>query len=260
MRTVCLHDKATIERFLRRNAPLHVYGLGDLDDHFWSATTWYALEGERGVAALALLYTGLAVPVLLALGGEDEPLADLLRSVSHALPAGFDAHLSPSLAPVLAEHFSLEFSDHHHRMALVDASRLDGHSAEGLVTLSKGDLDELLAFYRTHYPHGWFEPRMLETHHYYGIRGPEGLLSVAGVQVYSPRYGVAAVGNIATRQDQRGKGYAKAVVSALCKDLLHSVDTVALGVSAANAPAIACYNALGFEIVAPYDLCRVRIK
>ena len=44
MSLVCLHDKAVIEGFLRRNPLLHIYPLGDLDDFFWPHTTWYGLQ------------------------------------------------------------------------------------------------------------------------------------------------------------------------------------------------------------------------
>jgi hypothetical protein len=40
--SVPLHDKATIERVLRRNVYLHLYSIGDLDDFFWPYTVWYA--------------------------------------------------------------------------------------------------------------------------------------------------------------------------------------------------------------------------
>ena len=39
MQRICLHDQTTIEAVLRRNALLHLYELGDLDDLFWPYTT-----------------------------------------------------------------------------------------------------------------------------------------------------------------------------------------------------------------------------
>ena len=44
MPVVSLHEKGEIERYLRNNALIHLYELGDLDDFFWPCTTWYALK------------------------------------------------------------------------------------------------------------------------------------------------------------------------------------------------------------------------
>ncbi len=57
MKSVCLHDKSTIEIFLRGNVFLNIYSLGDLDDFFWPYTSWYALTDSAGVQAIALMYT-----------------------------------------------------------------------------------------------------------------------------------------------------------------------------------------------------------
>src|SRR5438093_529591 len=81
----------------------------------------------------------------------------------------------------------------------------------------------------------WFDPRMLETGHYYGIRQDGTLLSIAGVHVYSPRYRVAALGNITTRPAARGHGLATLVTAKLCQELLRSVDEIGLNVRADNA-------------------------
>jgi hypothetical protein len=71
-RTICLHDKAGIERVLRRNVYLHLYSIGDLDDFFWPYTTWYATAGDAGTTSIVLLYVGQALPTLLALDESTE--------------------------------------------------------------------------------------------------------------------------------------------------------------------------------------------
>lgn len=67
MRSVCLHDRTTIERVLRENVYLYIYGIGDLDDFFWPYTTWYAIEDDKEINTIALLYSGQSLPTLLAL-------------------------------------------------------------------------------------------------------------------------------------------------------------------------------------------------
>jgi predicted GNAT family acetyltransferase len=94
---------------------------------------------------------------------------------------------------------------------------------------------------------------MLRLGPYFGMRGSAGLVSVAGVHVWSPTYRVAALGNIATHPEYRAQGYAQAVTGTLCTYLLRSADTLGMNVRSDNAPAIACYRALGFESFACYE-------
>src|SRR5438874_4219783 len=109
MTLASLHDKEQIEKFLRQNTFLHIYGIGDLDDFFWERTIWYALKNGAEVEQIALLYTGLGLPVVLALA--DKPLdsmCELLRSTMRLLPRRFYAHLSKGLAEVLEEDYKVE--------------------------------------------------------------------------------------------------------------------------------------------------------
>jgi predicted GNAT family acetyltransferase len=64
---------------------------------------------------------------------------------------------------------------------------------------------------------------------------------------------VAALGSIATRPDQRGRGLARAATSALCRLVQPEVDHIGLNVVADNAAAIACYRRVGFEQVGEYE-------
>src|SRR5438270_4245 len=89
-----------------------------------------------------------------------------------------------------------------------------------------GDLDDLQSLYRISYPENWFDPRMLETGHYYGIRRDAKLVSVAGVHVYSPQYKIGVLGNVTTHPDYRGQRLGSAVCAKLCKVLLETVDHV----------------------------------
>lgn len=256
-RPVCLHDKGVIETSLRQDVYLSIYGLGDLDDRFWPHTTWYALEEAGRIKALTLMYSGLTLPTLLALGDEGQlpALQELIRSMIRLLPIRFYAHLSLPLADVLEEQYRLESHGVHRKMGLMDRSHLPAADPPGLVSLLPADLDEVRTFYDVAYPGGWFEPQMLETGQYLGLRGADGLLSVAGVHVCSPRYRVAALGGIATHPAHRGRGLARAVVGALCRRLLATVDHVGLNVKADNEPAARCYRSLGFTATATYLEC-----
>ena len=73
-----------------------------------------------------------------------------------------------------------------------------------------------------------------------------------GVHLVSERYGVAALGNIATRPDARSRGYSRAIVASLCRNLARRVSCITLNVAVDNAAAIRSYTAAGFRPVYRY--------
>lgn len=79
------------------------------------------------------------------------------------------------------------------------------------------------------------------------------LVSIAGIHVYSPKYKVAALGNITTLPSRRGKGYGRRVTARLCRSLVDEGIDIGLNVKADNSAAISCYRGLGFETVAAYE-------
>ena len=262
MKAVCLHDKSTIETFLRGNAFLNIYGLGDLDDFFWPYTTWYALTDTAGVQAIALIYTGGSLPCLHALAEDDKVIytEELLRCLIPILPRSFDAHLSLGLESILAEHYALRPHGRHYKMALRDKSLLSNFDVSQATGLSMSHLNEIISLFKKAYPGNFFEPRILETKQYYGIRQSGELVSAAGVHVYSRRYRVAALGNITTHPDYRGKGYGTIVTARVCKSLLYDIDHIGLNVKADNTSAVKCYERLGFEVIDSYGEFEVEFK
>ncbi|MCA9643702.1 MAG: GNAT family N-acetyltransferase [Polyangiaceae bacterium] len=248
-------DRAAIERFLRRDPFLHLYELGDLDPFFWPHTRWFGWMDEANeLQALALLYTGTDLPVLLGLGRDDEGmLGDLIEAATSHLPAEFYAHLSPGLAQRLAHRFTATGHGLHLKMALQRKELLSDIDMHGVTRLTPSELCEILALYEHSYPNNWFDPRMLETGEYFGLKHHNELVCVAGVHVYSRAFRVAALGNVATHPAHRGQGLARRAVAALCASLLEHVDFVGLNVHADNRAAIACYERLGFVEVAQYE-------
>ena len=144
-----LHEKAPIEQYLRRDAALHLYELGDLDDFFWPYTSWFGLSDDGGIKAVALLYAGTALPVLLALGpAESEHHAELLRSLLHLLPARFYCHLTPGLDAVLNTAYRLESHGRHLKMTLAGPNALPTIDILGAERLGTEDEAELTGFLR----------------------------------------------------------------------------------------------------------------
>ena len=249
---VCLHNKLEIERFLRKNIYLHLYSIGDLDDFFWPYTTWYGLKTDGQLKAVVLVYTGLPIPTVLAISEEYAAMEELLKSIEHLLPFRFYSHLSPGLENVLNSYQVTKTFGEHYKMALSDKTRLARYDGSGIVPLHKKDLDEIQALYLESYPGNWFDPRMLETKQYFGLKEENQIVSIAGIHVYSPQYKVAALGNITTLPAFRNRGYGKRVTVKLCQSLLQEGIDIGLNVKSDNLSAINCYEKIGFEIIASY--------
>ena len=261
MQAICLHSKDELEAFLRQDPFLHLYELGDLDDFFWQHTTWYALEDCQAIQQLVLFYTGASLPVLLALSqGSTDRMEKLLRSIIHLLPKQFYAHLSNNLVRVFMEDYQAQGHGLHYKMGLSDPERLNAVETSDAFQLSPADIEELKALYRTSYPGNWFEPRMLETGYYYGIRRNAALVGVAGVHVYSQHYKVAALGNITVHPNFRGQGLGTIICARLCQALLPMVEAIGLNVKADNTSAIRCYTKLGFKMSAAYTEYYLQLK
>ena len=252
MNVVQLQDKERIEACLRRNPELYVYAIGDLDDFFWPYTTWYGREEAGELRDVVLVYAGKTLPTVIAQTEEPEGMRALLAEIAPLLPERFHAHLSPGLEEVFGNNCTIESHGVFQRMALRDSApvrRIDGVQA---VRLTEVDLPQMLSFYAQSYPGNWFDERMVATGRYFGLREDGQLICIAGVHVYSPRYRVAALGNIVTHPAHRNQGHATRATARLCQILLDEVDHVGLNVKVDNETAVACYRKLGFEVVAPY--------
>jgi ribosomal protein S18 acetylase RimI-like enzyme len=244
---IYVHDKATIEAFLRRDPILHLFGLGDLDDFYWPYTSWYALEDNDEIRQLILTYSDAPDLVMMALTNERiEEMRKLLGSIVHLLPRRVYAHLSPGLVDVLSAAYQLHPRGEFLKMSLDNWAYLSMVNSAAVMQLTIADLPIIERFYQEKYPENVFNTRMLQTGQYFGIRRNNSLLGIAGVHVYSPQYRVAVLGNIATHPEWRRQGIATAVTAKLCHSLRQSVDHIGLVVQANNTKAIACYNKLGF--------------
>ncbi|HOG78692.1 MAG TPA: GNAT family N-acetyltransferase [Anaerolineaceae bacterium] len=252
-----LHDRAAIAAYLRQDLLVHLYELGDLDDFFWPYTTWYASLNHGDIERLALLYTGSELPILLATAAaDDQPMINLLKALLPFLPRQFYAHLPAGMDfGFLRAEYQMESYGVHDKMALQERTGAGSlpHPADKIRQVKIEDLPELIGFYEAAYPGNWFDPRMIETGQYYGLWRSGRLVSVAGVHVYSPAQGVAALGNITTLPELRGSGLGTAVTGALCQALGNQVGTIGLNVRADNTAAIACYQKLGFRRVTQYE-------
>ena len=250
-----LTDPAAIARYLRRDTALHLYALGDLDPFFWHRTRWWGL-GEP-LEVVGMVYDHPMKPTLMALCGEGEAgrMNELLEQMAVELPAEVYAHLSHG---VKLAGWACEDHGVYDKMCLVDPARVESVADDGVEDLGPSHTAEVERFYARCYPNNWFDPRMLETEAYVGVRQPGELVSLAREHVLSTAELVAALGNIATDAGWRGRGLGRRVTAAVCRRLLGDVDTIGLNVEASNGVAIRCYERLGFERVASYREARLR--
>jgi len=253
---VNLTERSRIYAFLQRNSPLHLYGIGDMDAFNWPYTKWFGWESDGELQSVFFTYSGTELPVLIALEEDNISAANqLLRGMLANLPDKVYCSFSPEQARVMQTTFKLDSHVPHYKMILKgDAYKvLAINCDDDIQQLSPKNTEQLKSLYEQAYPVNWFDPRMLETGMYYGLFEANELIAVAGVHVYSIEYRVAALGNVTTHPDYRGKGLAKKISARLCLELDKTTCAIGLNVEAANAPAIAVYKSLGFDICCRYD-------
>lgn len=251
-----LTDKSIIEHSLRKNTPLNIYQLGDLDDFFWKYTTWYG-DDEQNPQNIILLYSGVNPPTMIALTNADiNGMNALLKNVKQHLPEKFYCHLTPGLINVFSENEIIEDLGLHYKMTLKELNTDIKIDENKIRQLTPDDYEVIKSFYSVSYPGNWFDKRMLETGMYYGYFENDengSLLGIAGIHVYSPEYKIAALGNITTHPKHRGKGISTQVTYKLCSELLKKVEHIGLNVMPDNEAAIKCYKKIGFEVTAEYE-------
>jgi predicted GNAT family acetyltransferase len=131
-------------------------------------------------------------------------------------------------------------------------------SDDNIRQLEMRDICGIQNLYKVAYPNNWFDSRMVKTGKYFGYYNSGILIGVAGIHVYSSEYRIAALGNIATHPEFRGRKIAYKLTSVLCCNLKNSVDIIGLNVKSENPAAIKCYENIGFRIRSTYDECYVR--
>jgi ribosomal protein S18 acetylase RimI-like enzyme len=204
------------------------------------------------------VYTGLDTATVIAFGLTDA-ISGLFDELMPLLPDRFYCHFFDTYRETLREQYSEEAMGTHIKMNLIDF-KPDERRDASIVPLTESDEAELRNLYTAAYPGCYFTSRILQTGKYFGCRVDDLLVAVAGVHVYSPEYKTAALGSIATHPDHRGKGLASQVTSQLVNELKREVDLICLNVKADNAPAIHCYEKLGFVKTHEYEESLFELK
>jgi ribosomal protein S18 acetylase RimI-like enzyme len=255
MRLVPEVDPSALAELFGRDPAAHSYGLADLEEPFWSQARWY----RRGAAAVGVLeLAGADVAIVYSVSPADpEGTADLLGDLATdgALPARCFWTGSRGGLRVLDPAYEVVWCHPHSRLVLADPDRLVPSTSPS-VALGPGDLAAMEELFRAAPdPARFFTPSMLASGHYIGRRSEPtgGLVAIAGVHVCSPRFGVAAIGNVVTHPDHRRRGHAAELVSDVSRRLLATVPIVTLNVSDDNDVAARLYARLGFVAAVDFD-------
>lgn len=246
--TLRLNDKPALRAFLNQDRKLTAYALGDLDEAFWPDSEFYGACRDGRLVTLLLLYRGL-VPVVMTAFGE----ADGVRAIFEDFPLPDEIYyLFPlELDGLLSEHYQCFETQREWRMVLDHAAfaapPLDGVTRiapeqadllSGLYRHAAGPGEEIVAFSPWQIAHGMF----------YGVWQGGDLVATAGTHVWSQAESVTAIGNVFTRPDHRGHGYATLCTAAVTAEALAAgMDTIILNVREDNSPAIHVYEKLGFR-------------
>lgn len=256
-RTTKITDTKILEKYFRKNTALNIYAIGDLDEFFFEYTDFYALTSEEEIRQVVFIYKGSELAVLQGICEEDEEeeMKELVTEIIPALPDKFYSHLSSGIEDVLKEKYSPESHGKYFKMSLVKNNfrQFPGDETETIKRITADKYDSLNEFYERAYPGNWTDKRMYVTGKYFGYFDEEKIIGVAGIHVYSSAFRVAALGNITTDPDFRGRSVCKKVTSALCSDLFETTDIIGLNVHSENESAIKCYKSLGFEISGNFE-------
>lgn len=243
-------DKERLLRHFRKDPSLFAYHIGDLDPFHFPDTQWAVLYNETArVEDVVLTYFGGSTPVVLAFGLTDRFEALLADSLEIA-PRKFHCHFQPRSRTVIESACRLSQQRSTWRMTLTnpDATIKQSLHVEGyrVERLDPSHEKMLKSLYASSFPECFFVPRMLETGKYVGALDKNRIVAVAGVHFDSAEYKYAALGNIVTHTDYRGRHLASLVTGHLCRELIAEGKQISLNVSSSNPPAIRCYENLGF--------------
>lgn len=247
-------DLVRVRTILQRDPIAAAYMLGDLDPVYSHYCAWWVASRDGVDRSVVLVYTGFSAPVVLTFG-ETAGIAAIFAADLDGIPQRALVHLLPEHLAVVDQYFHLERLRPMLRMGL-RAGHFRPHMGPippGYTApnrLSHRDTGDIMALFQF-YPDHFFEPHQLTAGHYYGVRveGDEGrLLAVAGIHVVSKSDRVAAIGNIVTNPDHRGRGLSTLCTSMLVMSLLdEGVELLALNVERKNVSAVRVYEKLGFR-------------
>jgi GNAT superfamily N-acetyltransferase len=237
-------DRDAIRAILSADPRWSLYALGDLAPGYFEHSEWHAASDPD--PALLLLYRAVTPPVLFAMG-DPQAVARLAEEIGE--PAVY-LHVQPETAQALAARYRFVERKPMLRMFL-DPARFRPETGARVVRLGSADATRVETLYADGRESGespdFFFPSMLDRGVFFGVEEDGDLAAVAGTHLAVPEEGVAAIGNVYTRRDRRGRGLSGCLTSAVAAEILRlRIPVVGLNVSQRNSAAIRVYERLGF--------------
>lgn len=233
-------DRALLRGFLERDRLYAAYAICDLEDREFRRTRWGAAFAGDELVALGMEYSGLTPQPLFVMGRPDG-IEAILRGVLRPRTA-YIASL-PETLPAVEAVYRVDPGSPMVRMWVERASfRPYPAAVQRLLPVEIGELNRL---YQLGFA-SWLPGSTLADGVYFGIRIGGKLIAAAGTHVISPTARLGILGNVLTRTDFRGRGYATAVTGAVTAELLRRCDQVVLNVRSDNPAALQAYRKLGY--------------
>ena len=237
-----LTDKDEIRAILLKDPRWCVYALGDLTPRMFEKCLWFTPD-------LTLVLHDYGTSILFAHG-----TGSIQEALGHVL---WPVHLQVQQDALdeVARHAQITNVKHMQRMSwAADGADSADKSfttdiADGVKRLGPTDLAALKRLYADGEPTGespdFFYDSMVKDGVFFGVYEGNEMIAAAGTHLFAPDENAAAIGNVYTRRDRRGRGLSRTVTSAVLHRLRH-LKTVGLNVREDNAPAIRVYESLGF--------------
>lgn len=227
-----------VRRLLETDRVWAAYALADLEPPYSTRSRW--ILGERSVG---LLYSGLQPPLFFFLGEPTE-----IEQAAALLPPGpIQYGLLATHRARLDDRLRVGREARMWRMVLADRPAPPGSSPARRI--SSGDIPEVIRLFGDHVDRpDAFHPDQVSRGVFFGIDVGGSLVSLAGTHVIGRATRVAAIGNVFTHPDHRGKGYGAAACAAVVRALIDDgLETIVLNVGMDNEPGLRLYTTLGFR-------------
>ena len=233
-----LTDKSEIRTILHRDPAWCVYALGDLAPHMFDKTQWFLSEFTPD---LTLVLRDYGTSILFAIGAGS--IREALEHVS------WPVHLQVQRDALdeVACHAAVTSVRLMWRMVWGGAA--SPRIPAEVTRLGAEDVPALLRLYADGDASGespdFFYPSMVTDGVFFGVYEGDALAAAAGTHLLSREESAAAIGNVYTRRDRRGRGMGRLVTSGVL-GALAGIETIGLNVRADNDAALYLYESLGF--------------
>lgn len=251
-----LTDKEQIRRILHSDPHWCVYALGDLGPRMFDKCQWFAADSAAtGPSSpdIALVLHDYGTNILFAMGTASirEALAHVTWPVHlQVRQDGLDEVARYAHVSNVKVMWRMGFEGTESRTTEgTDAMATERTESTEVERLTAVDLPVLKHLYADGESAGespdFFYDSMVSDGVFYGVFEGDDLVAAAGTHLVARDEGAAAIGNVYTRRDRRGRGYSRAATSAVLQEL-KDLPTIGLNVRAGNTPAIRVYQTLGF--------------